>query len=554
MGLPNVYVENKAISPIRGGIQVTSVLTRGAWLLLAPVAVAFLLIFAAQDISAQVAPGYFDPCGSVAVNTTATASPSDIAGNVGTGIGPDCIFRTPDDDRSRSNFGGLITFTPPEWGVASDAGVPDGTLVGTLVSDAVLGLFNNPCRTELFVTFDLFDATTDRSNPIDPLPSGTADRLSPLAEDADNNGNQDGIDRWPSYLDEVFEDVPTGFDTLHARLFGSNSNAVPGLTIVLNFMIFEPGSQIAAGFPLNIDPRLGYPTVTVLNDPTATSSNEDPINDFCAPLAVRTTAQGTVGNGIDFRTTPVADGVYQFVTFTASIPDQDGDGIENTLDPCPYTADPDWDPRGDLVQNPGDMDGDLLPDSCDPFPTEPSLGTCACGISLVDEDLDGWMNGADNCPLDSNLDQAMADPADGIGDACDQNPGVRDGELYFVCLVTTVTVGAGGEPTYNPQAVSPCDPSAPLPTDFVPPTNPIDDDPDDPQDSNGSTPPPGGATPTPKPGGGVGGGPDSGVGSLSPVGSSVPLWALVVVVVSTIGLLAGFGLTTQTIRGQRHDE
>ena len=530
----------------------TKVLTRGAWLLLAPAAAAFLLFFAAKDIGAQVTP-FFSPCGSVTVSTTAPDSPSEISGTLGTGIGPDCIFRTADDDRNKSNFGGLITFTPAEWGVASDADITDGTLVGTLVSDAVLGLFNNTCRTELFVRFDLLDATTNVSNKIDPKPPGTADRLEPLAEDANGNGVPDGADRWPTFLDEAFEDVD--LSTLHARLFGVNDTAVPGLTITLNFMIFEPGTQVAPDL-IAIDPRLGYANVTVLNDPTASASNEDPISDFCAPLAVRTTALGTTAGGEAFRTTPAADGAYPFVTFTASQVDADGDGIENSLDPCPYDPDPDWDPRGENIQDPGDKDGDLLPDSCDPFPEERSLGSCACGISLVDEDLDGWMNAADNCPLVSNVDQKDSDPVDGIGDACDRNPGERDGVLTFVCLVSYALVGSAtiADATYDPQTVTPCDPSAPLPVD------PSDGDGDGTgDDGNGGTGGTGGTGATGGTGGtggggGVGGGPDSGVGSLSPVGSSVPLWAFAVLAAGTIGLLAGLGLTTRTIRGQRREE
>jgi len=514
----------------------TNVFTRGAWLLLAPAAVAFLLIFAAKDVGAQV---FFDPCGSTSVSTTALGAPSTINSEFGIGIGPDCLFRTADDDRNRSNFGGVINFTPEAWGVAADADVPDGANVGTLMSDAVLGLFNNPCRTELGVNFELVDGTTDRTNRIDAKPSGAKDRLSPLADDADSNGVPDGADKWPSYLEEVFEDADPDFSKVHARLFGFNANAVPGLTIVLNFLVFEPGTQVSD--IVLIDPRLGYPTVTVLQDPTEAASNEDPINDFCAPLAARTTLQGTADGGAAFRTTPTTDGAYPFVVFTSSQVDADGDGIENSLDPCPYDPDPDWDPRGEIVQDPGDKDGDRLPDSCDPFPLVDSEGLCACGISFVDEDLDGWMNGADNCPLVSNLDQEDAEP-DGIGDACDRNPTVRDGELTFVCKVSVVQVGAGGTPAYDPLTLAPCDRDAPLPTAA-------------PSDGNGT-----GATPTPAPTGdpggvgGVNGGPDSGVGSLSPVGSGAPLWAFVVLAVSTIGLLAGLGLTTRTIRGQRRED
>ena len=484
----------------------------------------------------------FDPCGSFEVASTAPGVSADITSILGIGIGPDCIFRTADDDRAKYNFGGIVTFTPEEWGVAAGDDLPAGTKIGTLSGDTVLGLFNNTCRTELFANFDLLNGSIDISQTISPKPPGEANRLSTLADDSNGNGIPDGAEKWPAYLTDTFDflDLPS---TLHARIYGQNTTAVPGDTVIFNFLIFKPGTQVSELVP--IDPRLGYPSVTVLNDPTAPASPKDPINDFCAPTAERTTLLGTAESGDAFRTTPTTDGAYPFVLFATSQRDADGDGIENRLDTCAYTTDPDWNPRDAApIQNPGDKDGDLIPDSCDPFPEEGSLCTAETGLSLTDEDCDGWMNGADNCPLVPNPDQEDTD-SDDIGDACDQNPTVPDGEVILVCRVTVVQVGAGGTPAYDPETLTPCDPTAPLPSAATPTPGP------------GETP---AATGTGGGGGGgggvggVGGGPESGVGSRSPVGSSMPLWAFAVLAAATIGLLAGLRLTTRKIRDRRRVE
>jgi hypothetical protein len=56
-------------------------------------------------------------------------------------------------------------------------------------------------------------------------------------------------------------------------------------------------------------------------------------------------------------------------------------------------------PNADQADNDGDSDGD----ACD-----------------LDDDNDGVLDAADNCPLDANADQADLD-GDNIGDACDDN-------------------------------------------------------------------------------------------------------------------------------------
>lgn len=83
-------------------------------------------------------------------------------------------------------------------------------------------------------------------------------------------------------------------------------------------------------------------------------------------------------------------------------PDADNDGIADSLDACPNGAAAGTDTDGDGCKDTEDTDDDN------------------------DEDLDG----ADNCPLDANADQANLD-ADGLGDVCDPDDdadGVLDGD------------------------------------------------------------------------------------------------------------------------------
>jgi choice-of-anchor B domain-containing protein len=77
--------------------------------------------------------------------------------------------------------------------------------------------------------------------------------------------------------------------------------------------------------------------------------------------------------------------------------DTDNDGVENTVDNCPETSNP----------NQADTDGDGIGDVCDDF---------------FDSDNDGIRDNEDNCPLITNPDQSDADN-DGIGDACDAQTG-----------------------------------------------------------------------------------------------------------------------------------
>jgi hypothetical protein len=137
-------------------------------------------------------------------------------------------------------------------------------------------------------------------------------------------------------------------------------------------------------------------------------------------------------------------GTYISRNYSLSERDIDGDGFENDLDPCHYTADLLWNPRITCtLPGPGDTDCDGLPDSCDPDPG-PGMtgcgGTCPTPCPLcanTDQDADGYNNRQDICPLvkngqtagednqadtDSTVVNADLGPGpDSIGDPCDDS-------------------------------------------------------------------------------------------------------------------------------------
>jgi len=97
---------------------------------------------------------------------------------------------------------------------------------------------------------------------------------------------------------------------------------------------------------------------------------------------------------------------YRFVVLVdgATVVDRDKDGVADSADNCPDTA------------NPGqeDTDGDGVGDACDNCPNAAKPGQ-------EDTDGDGVGDACDNCPNNANADQADTD-GDGIGNACAPAP------------------------------------------------------------------------------------------------------------------------------------
>jgi hypothetical protein len=249
--------------------------------------------------------------------------------------------------------------------------------------------------------------------------------------------------------------------------------------VIMQEVVFEPGTDLP-NLPA-FDPSHGYPTVTVFQTSSAAGSATPPIQptftDACTPAWSDRYSPGFTGDnpdtpanegGLFLRTLPSQNGTQvTSIFYSFSERDADGDGYENPLDPCPFAFDSVWSPRDKTSPREGDSDSfagspapDGIPDTCDPTPNE------ATGQQPTDHDSDFIPNRGDNCPLVANPGQEDRDlnangevVGDGIGDACDPNPTVPDGES-IVCIKTiTIVVGGPGQ-----AAVSPCMQTVPPPT------------------------------------------------------------------------------------------
>ncbi len=146
--------------------------------------------------------------------------------------------------------------------------------------------------------------------------------------------------------------------------------------------------------------------------------------DTCADTPANTTVDS---NGCEVTTGGGSNG---------GIVDADGDGVADVADNCVDKSnadqqDSDGDGVGDVCDNcrvransgQGDEDGDGVGDVCDDcLGTEPGTTVNGRGCDEVtDNDNDGILNDVDNCPDETNADQADLD-GDGVGDACDACP------------------------------------------------------------------------------------------------------------------------------------
>jgi len=250
---------------------------------------------------------------------------------------------------------------------------------------------------------------------------------------------------------------------------------VAGVEILLQFLIFEPGTFINENIPNDVE--LGYPTVTLLQN--IGDPDVDPIpsaiTDFCTPLTTNNVSFAlTRDNPCTDENTPVdeldplcevtgatlnfpepgegisvpdesgltlftnpQDGTYTFTIISAGQRDADGDGLENSLDTCAFVPN-----VGDPRIGTGDLDIDGLDAACDPNDDPLTGGTNS------DEDLDGYLNRQDNCPLDpngENEDNQRDTDNDGIGDACDTDPddAAPQGELVLARSEAEIIIGTG---------------------------------------------------------------------------------------------------------------
>jgi hypothetical protein len=342
---------------------------------------------------------------------------------------------------------------------------------------------------------------------VDKYPSflaGVPGLSSRTNNDADFATDEDRLDSVDNDQDGLVDEDPYDHVAPAARMFGWTN--YQGTNHVLNVLVYN--TSALPQFPA----AKGYSVWFIFDDPTVATSGAF-ATSFCshqdhrlfqyAVALENTTAAGTQG-GAKLITNDAAAVTEQFGTQITSLPDADGDRIENGLDACTFAADNDhdgtpdqsdatpWNPR--LVSQSGDPDVDGLPTGCDrPENLAPAVGECAeaidsdfdakvndgcpasgaaesganCdnatdndGDTLVndgcpalgdpnvpsppgsdnDQDEDGDPNVADNCPDEANSDQTDSDN-DRIGDVCDPSPAGPTGTALQLVYGTPVCTG-----------------------------------------------------------------------------------------------------------------
>jgi hypothetical protein len=366
------------------------------------------------------------------------------------------------------NFAGVVSFIPKDWGVVPGDQIPIGTVTGEVMAQGTLSIINSACKLTLPIDFIMLNASTDPTDTVIYLDSDDND-MEDYAEDKDGSGLADGIERYPDFITRVV--VDDNGEPLKPLRRAAGITIVAGTNILLQFLIFEPGTSISEN--IASEEELGYPTVTLLQnagDP-AFGAVVGPVTDFCTPLTGTNTTFGVSkdngctdavpANALDpiceatssiiaeeGGTHPDESGLILFAnpqdgTYTLTISavgkrDADGDGIENGLDTCPFDLNQ-GDPR---IEGSGDLDGDGMDTACDPNDNE----------THSDQDLDGRLNRGDNCPLSPNDDQRDTDN-DQIGDACDPHLDDADaqGELARTEVTQDVIIGTGEGPGGPPS-------------------------------------------------------------------------------------------------------
>jgi hypothetical protein len=375
----------------------------------------------------------FNPTVTLSVASTVADTPSDYTLDV----------HIPDGD---VYYSFSITFRPTAWQVIPsseiDLGVPRAAFDGV----HYMGLMNSPCNIPLLLHFDVLNATTDKSRTVS---------FEDGFDDSNGDGNIDFIDMYPDFNDRIL-----GPAQPFLRTVGIVDLA--GTKLLLQLLSYEPGATVSGR---TLDPALGQPITNLLNntgDPEAVPA-PGAVTDTCSPFDITVADFSTAEDGTVLSKTPKQAGTYTFSYLYVGRRDADDDGYENTLDPCPLTADADWNPRAASAIGPGDADGDGLPSSCDPDDND----------AVSDEDDDGYDNRGDNCPLVANgvadADNQKDSDSDGIGDACDPNPDDADseGEAPEVLLSQDVTITEAAAPAV--ETPTPAVTPAPTPTPAVTP-------------------------------------------------------------------------------------
>ncbi len=467
----------------------------------------------------------FDDFSTVDANPTEPGDPGECDGDSSAGAPSTFILGIdlPKGDANFAGLVSYIpnewTVTPgDEFPIGTKAGLVEAIATIGIIN----GACNSTLNLIGTAGFTLFNASTDITDTFEFIDEELGDSTKQdWAEDLDGNGLIEAVDKYPAFANRIIQDENDNPQQPIRRAAGLLIFA--GADVLVQYLLFDGGTFINKNLP--DDPGLGYPSVTLLQnagDPDVVPE-PGPITDFCTPLGATVTNFGTgdacdsvvnddpdddditndgcpalgepetgeqcqnsedddrnddldfsraAGTGEQARINdgcpqegdqseadieyilyrnPAEEGVYTITTIAVGQPDADGDGIENLLDTCPF--DPNvGDPR---IKGDGDLDEDGLDAACDPNDDPLTGGTNS------DQDLDGYLNRQDNCPLigngeettnqkESDVDEDGDRQIDLIGDDCDPDPLVFNGEPLaerIRTLTLEVNIGPGEAPT-----------------------------------------------------------------------------------------------------------
>jgi hypothetical protein len=393
-----------------------------------------------------LAVGGHDSAGATTFNPSMLVTLSSSAPSANANITVDREVDSPQSRDARH-----ISFIPGAFGVATDAAIPNGALVGQISLEDAESTSNSPCSNSSFLTYDLMDASTNTADTVADSPRIPSNSW-PGFSDANSNNLPDAVDKYPNFLKVIYPNL-----TPRARAYASLPPAQAGINRVVNVLTFDPGTALPG---MNIPASLGYIVVVVRQDPTAPAATST-ITDVCTFSRYTRQDNGITTNnpnttppegGFVYRTNPAVDGTYPFFDYGQSARDLDNDNIENPLDSCASVSTPAWTPRSaDPLDDP---DEDGIPGKDDPAAGEQLQAGTGCDTTPLtansDHDGDGYLNRQDNCPVVANgggPDNQLDPDGDGIGSACDAVDSKADGHLHEVCLTDQEVIGSGGSPT-----------------------------------------------------------------------------------------------------------
>ena len=386
----------------------------------------------------------------------------------------------------------MLTFNPIDPSSVMGYKIPIGAGVGILNATSTVGISNGACNSSLLPNFKLYNASVDTSNVLGPTDMYFVlkDKVKvPVPKGKWDTNLADYLEGYPGFLNELFDpDGPHGpLPPLIPRSRYAGHDFVANMNILIQVVTFSPGQMAQLpGIYQQLGAAAGRPSFVILNNPISQEEAPGAISDFCTPLSTLTTTYGVTADNPDtpqdegtpggplyvIQSNPavnkgvLATGTHIARNYSRTERDADADGIENDLDPCPYTQDLGWQPRAICLHpGPGDHDCDGLPDSCDPTPE----------VSNVDQDGDGYNNRQDICSLvingckvatcepftfnpiwdnqaddDSAVGSADLGPMpDSIGNACDDSDcdGVEDAAVTPCSCADGINNGGGGDPT-----------------------------------------------------------------------------------------------------------